>query len=54
MAKPKAAPKVAFNVRLDPSVYNALQERRVSEGSTITAIVDAALRQYLRMEPKRK
>lgn len=53
MAKPKAAAKIAFNVRLDQEVYEELRARRAVDETTITAIVDAALRQYMSLPARR-
>jgi len=42
--------KAAFNMRIDPDVYEALSKENHDTGVSMTAIVHAALRKYLKME----
>ena len=42
--------KAAFNMRIDPDVYEALSKENHVSGKSMTTIVHEALRKHLKME----
>ena len=44
--------KAAFNMRIDPDVYEALSKENHVSGKSMTTIVHEALRKHLKMEKK--
>ena len=42
-----AAPMVQVNVRIDPGLYVRVKRRALSDNTTVTAVVNAALSSYI-------